>query len=233
MLETFAALLLAHVLADYVLQTRWIVVSKRGPGFAVHIGLVFVTALLCLGQVSLPVLAVTAAHLAIDATKTLLMPSRLWSYLADQALHLMSIAMVAALFPEAWAIGVWADMAPAWIPAAIAGLAGLIFATRAGQFAIDYLVGGKAGEASSGQGAQTGLVERALVFISVTVGQPWWAGALLAAKAAWIGLSGARRPAALGRIATGTLASFGWAFATGLATAALVTRLVAASLSGP
>jgi hypothetical protein len=105
LVETVIALFLAHVLADYVLQTRWMVDTKRGAGFAVHIGLVFVTAVICLGQLSLAVLAVTFLHLLIDAAKTILMPDRLWSYLADQGLHILSIVAVAAVFPGAWRRG--------------------------------------------------------------------------------------------------------------------------------
>jgi hypothetical protein len=60
--ETIAALFLAHGLADYVLQTRWMVDTKRGAGFAVHIAIVFFTAMLCLGQLSPAVALITFVH---------------------------------------------------------------------------------------------------------------------------------------------------------------------------
>ncbi len=36
MVETFTALLLAHVLADFMFQTDWMIANKRGPGLALH-----------------------------------------------------------------------------------------------------------------------------------------------------------------------------------------------------
>lgn len=46
MIETFTALLLAHVLADFVLQTRWMVANKRrAAGLALHGTVVLMDAL--------------------------------------------------------------------------------------------------------------------------------------------------------------------------------------------
>ena len=70
MAETLAALLLAHALADFVLQTDWIVTNKRRPeGLALHGLVVLLTAAACTGTLSWGLVWLAALHLAIDAWK--------------------------------------------------------------------------------------------------------------------------------------------------------------------
>jgi hypothetical protein len=224
LVETVIALFLAHVLADYVLQTRWMVDTKRGAGFAVHIGLVFVTAVVCLGQLSLAVLAVTFLHLLVDAAKTILMPDKLWSYLADQGLHILTIVGVAAVFPGAWAAGLWAGLLPPGTPEVLALLGGLIFAIRAGHFAIAVYIAGRP-LAGDGRAALTGGLERAAVFAAVLGGVAALSLLVLAAKGAvWWARGG---PGAVGRdrAIAATLASFTWALAVAYATRAVIAML--------
>jgi hypothetical protein len=229
MAETIVALFLAHVLADYVLQTRRMVETKRGAGFAAHIALVFATAVACLGQVSVAVLLVTFLHLLIDAAKTILMPDRLWSYLADQGLHILSIVAVAALFPAAWQAGLWADGVPPGTPEILAMLAGLVFAIRAGHFAIAVYIAPSTVPGGTGTTAEraalTGGLERAAVFAAVLAGVPALVLAVLATKARlWWARGGASAPGRE-RAVTATLASFAWALAVAYATRALIAML--------
>ena len=52
MIETFIALSFAHVLADYVFQTKWMVERKREPGVLVlHGALVLALAMAAIGRV--------------------------------------------------------------------------------------------------------------------------------------------------------------------------------------
>src|SRR6056297_291415 len=218
MAETIVALFLAHVLADYVLQTRWMVDTKRGAGFAAHISVVFVTAMLCLGQISVAVILVTFVHLLIDAAKTMLMPDRLWSYLADQGMHILSIVGVAALFPGAWQAGLWADAVSPGAPEILAMIAGFVFAIRAGHFAIAVYIAAPPEADATGMIAQraalTGGLERAAVFVAV-----------LAVKAGlWWSRGGASAPGRERAVAA-TLASFAWALAVAYATRALIAML--------
>lgn len=225
MAETIVALFLAHVLADYVLQTRWMVDTKRGAGFAAHIALVFLTAMLCLGQISVAVFLVTFLHLLIDAAKTVLMPDRLWSYLADQGLHILSIVAVAALFPGAWQAGVWADVPPE-TPEALAILAGLVFALRAGHFAIAfYIAAPPSPGATARRAALTGGLERAAVFAAVLGGVASLSLVVLAAKAGLWWSRGGASAAGRERAVAATLASFAWALAVAYATRALIAML--------
>jgi len=229
MAETIVALFLAHVLADYVLQTRWMVDTKRGAGFAAHISVVYVTAMLCLGQISVAVILVTFVHLLIDAAKTMLMPDRLWSYLADQGMHILSIVGVAALFPGAWQAGLWADAVSPGAPEILAMIAGFVFAIRAGHFAIAVYIAAPPEPGATGMTAQraalTGGLERAAVFVAVLGGVPVLAFAVLAVKAGlWWSRGGASAPGRERAVAA-TLASFAWALAVAYATRALIAML--------
>lgn len=228
MAATVAALFFAHVLADYVFQTRWIVQTKRGVGFAVHIAIVCGTAMLSLGQISAAVMVLTALHLIIDALKTAAFPDRLWSYTADQALHTASIVAVAAWRPGAWEAGFWAQTLAAWIPAAMALLAGWIFATRAGQFAVEMTLveAGAAEQQLVGRSAMLGHVERSIVYVAILAGYVWFALTALAAMAirarALLGITALedRRRALIG-----TGASIAWAAVTGVMMLALLRAL--------
>ena len=68
MTETFAALLCAHVLADFVFQTRWIAGNKRrAPVLLLHGAVVLATAQAALGRVDAwELLALAALHIAIE-----------------------------------------------------------------------------------------------------------------------------------------------------------------------
>jgi hypothetical protein len=231
MLETFTALLLAHVLADFVLQTGWMVRRKRGAGMAAHGALVLATALLALGQWDRwEIYALAAVHIAIDAGKAALPARRratLAAFLTDQALHLATLLIVARQAPDLWAGGLWADMA--WLPGAMALAAGLILTTRAGGFAIGYLMAPWADidlpRGLPDGGRLIGILERGLIFIFVLAGEPGGIGFLIAAKSV-LRFDTAREDTRAGEyVIIGTLASFGWALAAAYATLGLLGAL--------
>lgn len=231
--ETFAALLFAHVLADFVFQTRRMVETKRKPHvLALHGAIVFVLTLAVLGGSPALAGAVAAAHLAIDAAKThALRRPGLAAFLVDQAAHLATIAVAAALLPGAWGAGLWAGLpaplAGGTLPVAMLWIAGFLLATRAGGFAMALLMQAHpAGEAERpgllGGGRTIGLLERALVFLLVLAGQPGGIGFLIAAKSILrFGAVGQDRHASE-YVIVGTLASVGWALAVALAVQALL-----------
>ena len=102
MTETFAALLFAHVLADFVLQTRWIAENKRRlPVLALHGAIVLGLMQAALGRVDAwELLAVAALHVAVDWAKARLDPGTLTGFLADQGAHLAALAGLAILRPD-------------------------------------------------------------------------------------------------------------------------------------
>jgi hypothetical protein len=166
--ETFAALLFAHTIADFVFQTNWMVVNKRNPlALVLHGLIVYATAVAATGSVHPMLLALALIHIGIDVGKLVL--SAVWKapggfgpFMIDQALHLGSLVALALWLPDLWAQGLWAPGAIVtgddsgvlgtglWseetpipvthLPALMVLLTGLILATRAGGFAVGLLM---------------------------------------------------------------------------------------------
>jgi len=240
MIQTFTALLLAHVLADFVFQTNWIASNKHRPlVFALHIGLVFITAALALGHWQLPALGWLAglalAHALIDLAKRLAGATGFVGFITDQAAHLASLALLATLMPSLWATGLWAGLLPgqSWPLMAAALAAGFILATRAGGFAVGALLAPyrdvELPEGLANGGLLIGLLERAMIFLLVLAGEPAGIGFLIAAKSVLrieaTFADGKKHHPAAEYIIIGTLASFAWAMAISFATVALRNAL--------
>lgn len=237
MIETFCALLLAHALADFIFQTKYMVAHKRAPHiFGLHILIVFATAVAATGsQTIAPIAALAFAHLIIDAIKVYAIRiTGLWPFLTDQAAHLVTLAATAILAPTLWAQGLWAGVS--WLPALMTAVAGILIATRAGGFAVGFLMAPLASPALpkglTNGGHLIGLLERGLVFLLVMVGQPAGIGFLIAAKsvlrfdATTKASAGGEKDQSAGEyVIIGTLASFGWALVASYATIALMSHL--------
>ena len=112
----FWNLFLAHLLGDYPLQPMWLVRSKsQFWGLLLHGGIHLLTLLLLVGpfrtEVWPQILALAIFHFLVDVAKYRLTDGRPeWttsSYFIDQAVHLVSIVVVAAwidsIVPEAGA----------------------------------------------------------------------------------------------------------------------------------
>jgi len=246
LLASFAALLFAHAVADYLLQSGWIVANKRRPAvLLMHVGIVALANLAVLGLTPWKLaLAVAAIHLVMDAAKTYLMPDRQWSYLADQAVHVATIAALVPLLPG-WDAGIWPGLLPhvlpaplpAYVPAVLAAMAGLILTTRAGGFAVAYLVRpflaadadlrrDVEGSSLASAGAMIGMLERGLAFVLILSDNVSGIALMIAAKSL-LRLEDSRKSRKMAEyIIIGTLASIGWALLTSLATRALLHRLL-------
>lgn len=242
MTETFTALLFAHVLADFVFQTRWIAAQKKRPAVLLLHGLiVLAVAALATGRIDAPGLALLAvAHIAIDAVKLHLAGPGLRGFLADQAAHLVTLLVLAALRPDLWSGGLWSGL-PA-LPGLMALAAGLILATRAGGFAVGLLMLPWA-ETELPQGLQDGgrligVLERGLIFLLVLMGEPAGIGFLIAAKSVLRFDTASKDQRAGEYVIIGTLASFGWALVFAHATMLMMahlppTGLIIAPLAAP
>lgn len=229
MIETFTALLLAHALADFTFQTNWINANKARPHvLALHGVIVWLTAQAALGKIYDPTLAMlTAAHLVIDAIKTHGGFRRLGAFLTDQAAHLATLLAAATLAPTLWRTGVWA--AHDTLPPLMALAAGAIISLTAGRHAIALLMQPHSMRIRNtglrDGGRQIGLLERGLIYIMLLAGQPIGVGFLIAAKSV-LRFGTAMRDQRLAEyVIIGTLASFGWAIVTALATQALLAHL--------
>lgn len=229
MIETFSALLLAHALADFVLQTRWMVARKREPQILLlHALIVLITAQAALGVVaSWELLVLAAVHISIDAIKTFALPRGLWPFITDQLAHLASLVALATLAPHLWATGIWTNTS--WLPGIFLIFAGLIYTTRAGGFAISFLVDPWSDidlpKGLPNGGALIGLLERGLIFLLVLVGQPGGIGFLIAAKSVLRFDTTSKDQRAGEYVIVGTLASFAWALLTTYVTVILLAQL--------
>lgn len=235
MTETFIALLFAHALADFVLQTRWIVDNKRRPHvLLLHGVIVLITAQAALGHpAAAPLLALAAAHVAIDAVKTYTRFGGLPGFMADQGAHLASIAAVAVLVPELWATGALATHLPGLaraLPHAMLLGAALILALRAGDFAIRLLMAAHDAPAEDAAGLPNagrsiGHLERLLILVLMLAGEITAIGFLVAAKSILRFGTVADNRRVTEYVIIGTLASFGWAMGVGLGAEALLSAL--------
>jgi len=152
--EAAAALLFAHVLADFVCQTSAMIAAKRRPAvFAQHVLVVAITATLCLGAGSGAgwgaLIVIVISHALVDAGKTFLVPGT-WITAApfrallvfglDQLAHLLFIALAATLFSSAFSDGVWpqvlSDAGRAGLIVAYVAASGFWIAVRVGDLAL-------------------------------------------------------------------------------------------------
>ncbi len=238
MIETFAALLLAHVLADFVFQSDWMVARKRHVGvFTLHIAVVAALNLVALGGAWAPALAVASAHLVIDAVKTWGLPvgmrTRFAAFATDQAAHLVSLAAAALYWPGAVSAGLWAPWAGATVAPALL-LSGFVLTVIAGGHAVGMVTAPYAqdfkdqGLPKAGQ--RIGQLERAVIFLLVLIGEPSGIGFLIAAKSL-LRFEATKEQRASEYVIIGTLTSFGWALAVSSATMALL-RLSGVAVAG-
>ncbi|WP_168797719.1 DUF3307 domain-containing protein [Aliishimia ponticola] len=229
MLHSFTALLLAHVLADFVFQTNWMATRKADPPvLLLHVLIVFILSNLALGGVWQVAGAITLAHFAIDATKVWVVPQRhrntFTAFLIDQVAHLLSLIVAVIWWPDAIATGLWSNIAAlAFAPALIAS--GAILTIRAGGFAVGLLTARFSEhlteESLPDAGRLIGQLERALIFLLIWAGHPAGVGFLVAAKSI-LRFDAAKDSKAGEYVIIGTLASYGWALAMSYATFALL-----------
>lgn len=233
MIETIVALFAAHVLADYVFQTNKMVTRKNElPFLAYHGVIVLGTAILATGSIAVPIFILTGLHILTDWIKTQFNDG-IEAHLSDQIVHLVTLTAVAAFAPDLWSEGVWAA-APEFTSHAMLLIAGAIYATRAGGFAVGILMTPYGPSFSKdslpGGGKMIGLLERGLIYVLVLAGLPIGIGFLVAAKSVLRFETAKEGDAAENRkrseyIIIGTLASFGWAILVSLAILFLLAQL--------
>jgi hypothetical protein len=129
----FWTLLLAHLLADFPLQTdRMVMAKKHLPGLAIHIGIHWVVMMLLFLPViwiAWPfILVVVMLHFSIDSFKNFLGWKRpqfvIGSYILDQTLHMSSLLLVSYWMAQTTELPVWPVISP-WVVYVI----GLLLAT--------------------------------------------------------------------------------------------------------
>ncbi|MGJ8584712.1 MAG: DUF3307 domain-containing protein [Marinosulfonomonas sp.] len=234
MAETLAALLLAHVLADYVFQTTFMVKYKSKPTILLLHGVIVLATLhLCTGTPTAPGLYILAAlHLIIDAVKVRFFDDSFRPHIVDQIIHLVSLVALAAFAPDIWSNGFYSGVK--WLPALMLLVAGGIYTTRAGGFAIEKFMRPFQLPATEyslpGGGAIIGLLERGLIYVLMLAGLPIGIGFLIAAKSVLRfetiqGTDDKNSRHMAEYVIIGTLASFGWAILVSLAVIILLQKV--------
>lgn len=236
MTSTLVALLLAHVVADFLLQTNSMTKQKRKPRILLlHGVIVLFTAQLALGRFDAwETIALAAGHIAIDFFKVYVLPDRLVSFLTDQGLHIITILTVAFYAPTLYTDGYWANITwlPAvmitWLPAVMILASGFIVTTKAGSHAVKLFFQDQewsdmadTDDSLPHAGRFIGLLERSLIFILFIAGQPAGIGLLIAAKSV-LRFKADREKKETEYVIIGTLASFGWAMITSWGTLKLL-----------
>lgn len=220
--EVFSLLLAAHWIGDFGLQTRWMVAHKRNPAvLALHCGL---HALITWGLVQewglwqLP-LAIGLMHAAIDAGK-LALPKTATSFIADQILHVASLAALTLwMLHQGWIDE--SNFDPLFARESIL-LGGFLATTLGAGFLIEHMMDKMMGQNPQlqeilvggirGGGSQIGFLERSLIFVLILTGEPNGIGFLIAAKSI-LRFEEAKRQPVAEYILIGTLWSFGLAIA--------------------
>lgn len=237
MISTITALLFAHVLADFVLQTGAMVKHKTKPSIiALHTAIVLFTAQAATGQVAAPeLLALAAAHLAIDIFKTYGGFRSLTAFTLDQSAHFLTIIAVAWYAPGLWADGAWSQHL--WLIPSMVLLTGLIVTLSAGQYAVAMLMKPHSMRIRNNGlrdgGRQIGLLERGLIFVFILTGHPIGVGFLIGAKSILRFGTASRDQRIAEYVIIGTLASFGWAILAALATQGALGHLPPLEIAVP
>ncbi|WP_423821750.1 DUF3307 domain-containing protein [Salinisphaera sp. SPP-AMP-43] len=257
MLETGLALLWAHVLADFVGQTRAMIEAKRRARvFVLHWAIVAATALLALAPASgagwAALALVVLSHGLIDAGKVFGV-STVWMrqapfrplqvFLGDQIAHLVFILIAAAAWPAAFSSGLWPKcLAPSGIDALLVVYvlaAGFWIATRVGELVMALFMGGFHDLWQRAAGAEDpppADLPRAGAWIGWLERTLVFVFVLLGqfnaigfviAAKSILRFQYAQRPQGSEIVIIGTLASFGWAIGVALLTHVVLLELAA------
>jgi hypothetical protein len=224
MLETFLALLTAHLIADFPLQPAWMVQRKKNPAvLSLHIALVAIVAILTVGAWPAALLLIlVATHLVMDAIKVYVLGDSLLSFSIDQLVHLAVIGALAIAYPETVSNGLWNHLPHDLHATYFVGLcllSGTIASLQVGSIIIrkgtvifTRQIGDQIPAGLDNGGTYIGYLERALVMILILTGQPAGVGFLITAKSILrfgdVKESSQRKLTEY--IIIGTFMSFGW-----------------------
>lgn len=234
MLILFLKLLLAHIVGDFVLQTKTLVL-KRGENVLylllhtlIHVLLLCIVFFPAITDAWFPILSIGVAHLAIDSLK--IWAEKIWPtkpttlFLADQLLHILVILAVVLgtySFPET----LLANLSVAklllyliafLLLAVVSPIFLRVFFTKWNQ---EQAVQSKRSETLFDAGLLIGIMERLMIVFFILAGFLEGIGFLLAAKSIFRfgDLTNAKDTKFTEYVLVGTLASFLIAMAVGFA----------------
>lgn len=239
MLETLLALLTAHLIADFPLQSDWLIRRKRSPLILiVHIVIIIAATIILLGAAPVRLMIIlVATHFLMDAVKVYLLPDRLWAFLLDQAVHLTVILGLSIAYPNSLADGLWGSLSPEYLKIyllALCLMSGGILNFQVGSIVIRKAVSSFTDQIDDSiqglekGGAFIGVLERALVMLLVLMGEPTGVGFLITAKSIlrFGDVKETNQRKMTEYIIIGTFLSFGWGLAASVITKAAMDHWV-------
>jgi hypothetical protein len=221
--DTLLALIAAHLIADFPLQSDWLLARKKNPLFLLfHISIVAVVTIAVLGAAPpLLMVGLVGTHLVMDAIKVYALKDTLKNFFLDQAFHTGAILWLAWLFPQAFASSLWMHLPPDILQAYQVGLClaggtilslqtGAIIIRKATQPFLEQI--GQDIEGLRHGGAYIGVLERALVMLLVLINQPAGVGFLITAKSIlrFGDVKESHQRKLTEYVIIGTFLSFGW-----------------------
>lgn len=240
-LDLGLALLAAHLVGDFWLQTDWMVKHKRRASVLVlHAAIVGTVSYLLVGYWSLWIvpLVTWVTHLGIDFLKCRIRKHTTTLFVVDQLAHAAVIVGLAIFIPQDFSGGM--SQGAQWWGKSwrsfLVGLSGVTLAVRVGGILIGFWVQPYLDEIQQAAASKTvqvketrgltnggrliGQWERALIFLFALLGQPGSIGFLIAAKSIFrFGeLKDRENRMEAEYITIGTLMSFGWALVMSYAT---------------
>lgn len=235
MIDTLLALITAHLLADFPLQSDWLLARKKRPHILLlHAAIVAAAAIVTLGAAPPLLLAgLVGTHMVMDAVKIYALKDTLRSFFLDQGFHAVVIIWLAWLFPGAFTTGLWSQLPPGGLQLFQVGLcliAGTVFSLQTGGIVIRKAIQpflddvGSDVEGLRHGGAYIGALERALVMLLILINQPAGVGFLIAAKSIlrFGDVKESQQRKLTEYVIIGTFMSFGW----GLFAAALTQMAI-------
>lgn len=148
MIETFTALLTAHLIADFILQTEWLITRKdKWLYLLLHVAIVGAIAAIAIGIKSRlageMIAIITITHLAMDYVKVHWLRDSWKAFVTDQLVHIAVIAGISYWVPTLASLGFWSCLsgdAQAQLYAAMTLASGIIGAVPLGGILIKKLV---------------------------------------------------------------------------------------------
>ncbi|MDF1610435.1 DUF3307 domain-containing protein [Hoeflea sp. YIM 152468] len=192
--ETFALLLIAHLLGDFTLQTEFMAMNKKRISvLALHILIITVLGMLAIGQFDWKLLGTLAlTHFLIDFIKARNNGSNLTWFVADQSAHVAVLVALSILLPidvsQSLHLGLLDPDSRNAIFKVIIHASGLILCVTTGAYVTGLAVKpftDEIGTALNGLktgGRIIGQLERFMVFMFTLTGNPTGIGFLIAAK---------------------------------------------------
>ncbi|MEN8136742.1 MAG: DUF3307 domain-containing protein [Thermodesulfobacteriota bacterium] len=226
MAETFLAIITAHLLGDFVLQSNRMIKYKKN--FCVlfsHVSIVTMFSAIFLGLFNWQILSsILILHMMIDAIKINISDDSSSAFAIDQVVHILILTCLAYIFSDIASTGWWPSILDENLLnryyATLCLISGVIVAVPAGGFLIGKLTSQFMKELDEKDisglkkgGRYIGWLERSMVMLLLLIKQPAGIGFLFTAKS--ILRFGELKDASQRKVAEyiiiGTFLSFGWA----------------------